>query len=339
MIEIGIGPAERIADEILSRRQIKLARRISANPRNYPYLSDIGECNRQMAYGVLNWNQRTLWDEGLQARFEAGNIQETAIVRELQELGFEITLSQMPVEIKGNGGVLLARGKIDGFIGFDGVKLPFEIKSKHPSIFNSINSIDDFRKRPDLRKNLRQLQLYLFGNNVDQGIFIVTDCLGHWKLFPLYLDLGECEWLLQRLEEVYKHTQSGTLPDKIPYDASVCGKCPFSHICLPDVTNKGSMLIDNEVLEADLERHEYLKPLADEYDALHDKMKQTFSATDEAIVGGHFMIKNVVSQRTVYEIPPEIGEEISALKKAHGSKVNVKRLIIEDLTAKQKTEC
>jgi hypothetical protein len=57
-----------------------------------------------MTYAVLNWDERPLHDEDLQARFDVGNLWEREIIRELEGLGFKFMLSQLPVQIKKPGG-------------------------------------------------------------------------------------------------------------------------------------------------------------------------------------------------------------------------------------------
>ena len=323
--------ADALAQEIAERRKKELASRINRYQRKNSILSDIGECERQMVYSVLDWEKKPLHDEGLQARFDIGNLFEREIVRDLQGMGFSFILSQMPVEILGRGGAKIASGKIDGFIQYQGKKIPIEIKSMNPNVFNSINSIDDFNKKPWTRKYLRQLQLYMFGNNCEEGLFICTDCLGKWALWPVVLDLGECEALLQRLERVHNAIQANQYPDRIPYDQSICGKCAFASTCLADIINKPANFIDNEALEQDIDRHEELKPLAAEYDGLHDKIKDTFKGIEKAVVGDKYLVMSVPSNRTTYEIPPEVEKEIAELKKPHMKKVPMNRLVIERL--------
>lgn len=333
--------AESVADEIIKRRKAELAKKITAYPRNYPYLSDIGECDRQMTYGVTHWQERALPDEDLQARFDAGNLQEREIIRELEGLGFKISLSQMPVEVRGRGGILLSRGKVDGFIEYEGHKIPFEVKSMNPNIFESIKDVSDFQKRPYLRKYIRQLQMYMFGNNVEQSIFILTDCLGHWKILPLYLSLEECEQILQRLERVHFHLAARTLPDRVPYDRDICGKCPFAVRCLPDILNKPAEMINNPQVEADITRHEELAPLSSEYKRLHEKLKDTFEGVEKAIVGESFIVMSLPTKRKSYK---ELSEEVEAEVKALNEKIeHVKKpflkqsyeLVIEPLNKKE----
>ena len=306
---------DRLAEEIIEKRKASLREKTKAYPRAYPYLSDISECERQMVYGVTDWQSRALPDEDLQARFEAGNLQEREIVRELQGLGYKVTLSQMPVEVKGRGGILLARGRIDGFIEWEngGTRwhFPIEIKSMNPNIFQGIKSLDDFQKKPHLRKYVRQLQMYMFGNNVEQGLFILTDCLGHWKLIPIYLDLGECEQIMQRLERVYAHLQTKTQPDRIVYDRELCGKCPFAAVCLQDVIGQEPQMIDNPALESDIDRHELLYPMHSEFNQLHKKLTGVFDRVEKAIVGTKYMVLRLPTNRKAYgELTEEVKEAV-----------------------------
>ena len=333
---------DRLADEIIEKRKASLREKTKAYPRAYPYLSDISECERQLVYGVTDWQSRALPDEELQARFEAGNLQEREIVRELQGLGFKVTLSQMPVEVKGRGGVLLARGRIDGFIEWDGLKFPIEIKSMNPNIFNGIKSIEDFQKKPHLRKYVRQLQMYMFGNNVEQGLFILTDCLGHWKLIPVYLDLGECEQIMQRLERVYAHLQAKTQPDRIVYVHELCGSCPFASVCLQDVIGQEPQMIDNPALESDIDRHEEIYPLHAEFSQLHKKLTATFERVEKAIIGTKYMVLRLPTNRKAYnELPDDVAEQVKE-KNAEIDKIKEPfrrpsyELVIERLDGKAK---
>lgn len=328
--------ADALAQEIVRVRREDLQKKITQYPRKNAILSDIGDCQRQMVYSVLDWDKKPLHDEDLQARFEVGNLWEREIVRELQGLGFKITLSQLPVIVRGRDGEIIATGRIDGFIGDEhrGNLIPFEIKSMAPNVFNGVKTLEDLQKKPWLRKYTRQLQMYMFGNNVEQGLFIFTDCLGHWKVFPVYLDYGECEAILQKLERVHAAIKAKTYPDRIPYDQSICGKCQFAAICLPDVINRPADFIDNPELENDLDRHEELKPLASEYTELHDKIKETFHGIEKAVVGTKYIVQSLPSQRTTYELPPEAEEQIAEIKQAHAKKVPVMRLVIQKLDGK-----
>lgn len=328
-----LNPADALADAILSRRITRLEGMATAYPRKNSILSDISECDRQMVYSVLDWKSRPGPGPDLQARFEAGKEFEKTVTRELIDLGFDFQQSQMPVEIKNRSGEIIATGRIDGFIRFDGVRVPVEIKSMAPAIFQGIKSVEDFQRKPWLRKYTRQLMMYMFGNNCEHGLFIVGDMLGHWKMLTLALDYGEAESILQRLERVHDAIKAKKYPDRIVYDQSICGKCPFAAMCLQDIVSTETAIIDSPETEAMIDRHEELKPLAKEYDEIHDNIKASFKA-EKTIIGGRWLVSNVPSKRTTYEIPDDVQAEIEELKRAHAVTVPVSRLVIESLIRK-----
>lgn len=322
---------EDLADEIVTRRKNELGKRITAYQRRNSILSDIADCDRYMTYAVLNWDERPLHDEDLQARFDVGNLWEREIIRELEGLGFKFVLSQMPVQIKNREGAVIATGKIDGFIEWKGRRVPVEIKSMNVNVFGGIKSIDDFNRRPWLRKYPRQLTLYCYGHSEEAGLFIITDGLGHWKLLPLYLDYAQAEHLLIRLERIHAHIQAKTYPNRIPFDTQICGSCPFAHLCLPDILNRPADFVDNPELENKVKRHEELKPLAAEYDDLHEEIRDTFGNVEKVVIGGKWLIQNVPSERTTYDLTPEAKASIEEIKRAHAKKVPVKRMMIQAL--------
>lgn len=324
--------ADDLASEIVQRRSFDLDSRVKVSPRAISILSDISDCDRQMTYAVLDWDKKPAHNGDLQARFDAGNAIEQQVVGELQRLGFKVTLSQMPVEIKNRKGEVVARGRVDGFIEISHHhSIPFEVKSMNLNIFNSVNNLQDFRGKPWLRKYLRQLMMYLYGNNVESGLFILTDGLGRWKVLPMTLDYGEAEAILKRLERVHEAIKAKSYPDRIVYDRGVCGHCSFAAICLPDLLNTEAALVDNPEIEAKLDRREEIKPVAKEYDALDEDIKETFRGIEKAIVGGKWIVQHVPSQRTVYELTPELEAEIEEMKRAHAVKKPMTRLVIERL--------
>jgi CRISPR/Cas system-associated exonuclease Cas4 (RecB family) len=323
--------ADELATKIVQQRVMSLDSRITAYRRKNIIMSDLHECGRYLTYSVLDSDKRPLPSPELKARFEVGDLWEREIVRDLQGMGFKFILSQQPVEIKDKNGNVLASGRVDGFIEEDKKKFPVEIKTQHVAIFERIKTVDDFMKKPWLRRQLYQLQLYLYGNSLEEGIFITTDCLGRWKILPVYLDYGLCEQLLQRIEKAYALIRKKEYGERIAYDQSQCGKCPFSSICLQDILNVETNLLDSPEWESKLERHEELKPLAAEYDDIHENIKESFKGKPKSIVGGKWLIQSVPSKRTAYEIPEDVQEEINELKKAHAVSVPVERLVIEKI--------
>ena len=280
-----------LALDITTRREQALRDRTSSYPRTNAILSDIGECDRQMVYSVTNWQDKPAIEPDLKARFEVGNVQEREVITELRQLGYDLILQQEPVEIKNRTGEMMARGKVDGHIKYHGIKIPVEIKSMHPQVFDRIESLEDFKKKPYLRKYLKQMTMYLYGNNVEEGLFLLTNCLGLWKVFVITLDFGEGEQILQRLERVHAALKNKTLPDRIEFRDEICGKCDFAHICLPDVMRKELNVLTDEDLLSNLERRELTHEASSEYARVDKKVKDFLKKHKiEKGVAGEFII-------------------------------------------------
>ena len=308
MSSLHIPAVESLAAELTVRREAALKQVIEKRGlyvRKNPILSDLGDCDRQIAYGVTNPEAKPQIGPELQARFDVGNLWEREMTKDLLDLGFDFQGGQQRIEVKGKGGVLLATGKIDGFIKWEGETIPVEMKSMHPNIYSQVESVDDFQKKPHLRKYIRQLQMYCFGHGIEYGLFGLTNCLGAKKWFVLYLDLGECELLLQRLETVQAHLSVGELPDRIAYRDDVCGRCDFAGICLPDVMRTAAEIMTDDVLLADLQRREQLKESAKEYDKIDESVKARLTEIPKA-VAGDFMIVGKEMFRKKYDRGPEL---------------------------------
>lgn len=305
---LSIPVVESLTAELEQRRtkalQAVIAKR-GIYERKNPILSDLGDCDRQIAYGVTNPEAKPQITPELQARFDIGNLMEREMTKDLLDLEFDFQGSQKAIKVLGNGGTLLATGKIDGFIKWEGELIPVEFKSMHPNIYAQIKTLEDFQKKPWLRKYLRQLMMYMFGEGKEYGLFGITNCLGAKKWFTLYLDLGECELLLQRLENIQLHLAAFELPDRIEYRDDICGRCDFAGICLPDIMRNEAQILTDEVLLTDLQRRESLKEAAKDYKRLDESVKERLAGIPKG-VAGNFMIVGKTLTRRAYEKGPEI---------------------------------
>lgn len=310
-----------LAFDILERRKQELRKKISSYPRSVSILSDIGECDRQMVYSITNWKDKPLHDEELQARFDEGREQERKLNRDLIDMGYDVIAQQEVCEVKNRSGDVIARGKIDGKIVYQKVKIPYECKSLNVNVFDSLETVEDFYKKPWLRKYIRQIQMYLYGNNCEEGLLICTDCLGHIKLFVITLDYGEAEAILQRLERVHAAIGNKVLPERIDYREDVCGYCSFAHICLPDVIRQESAIITDEEFIERLNRRESLAQARSEYENLDRSIKNDIKerVTSKALAG-EFVIQ--ISK------PIEVAEKVVAAYSFQ--KVSIKK--ITDIT-------
>lgn len=290
-------PASELAAEIITRRTAKLAGDIRAFPHRTTYASGIDPCDRRMTYERTHWQEKSLHDPHLQALFEHGNLEESGAVQELAKLGLPVQLQQLQADIQGAAGMgVVLTGKIDGMIQFGGAKVPVEIKSTGEYKWKKMNTLDDIRRDPFAVRWFHQLQVYLYAHNAPEGLILLTDSRGHWKTFVVALDLVEMEAILQKAERVERAVKSGTLPDRIPYSAILCGRCPFAAICLPPVSGDGAEVVASGPLVDLLTRREELKTAiaeAGEYELkeVKEELERLMESRPRALVAGRWEVE------------------------------------------------
>ena len=313
--------AEKLATEIVEKRIAYLEKSNSRWKPAHFYASSIPECDRQLVHSVLDWDKKPLADSGLLAIFDAGKAEEARIGRILSELGYELIAQQNPIEIRHpKTGKVICTGRIDGKIIYkDGegkpIAIPCEMKSMADYLFQSINSLEDFQKRPLHRKYLKQMQLYLYGNNIEAGLFIISN-FRQIKVIPVYLDYGFCEQILKQLDRAWEYVEKGEYPDPIDYRPEICDNCPFEMLCTKTTANKAAELIDSPELEANIERFMELKPAKEEYDKLDKLIKTPFKENGilNAVIGTKYQIVGRRQKRISYDTKLLTDEEREKIK-------------------------
>jgi hypothetical protein len=297
---------------IEERRQTELERRISAYPRNNPIASDLGPCTREMALAMLHWKERPLFGPDLKARFERGNLIENAVLNELAALGITVRVERRPFEILDRRREkLIMRGKIDGFVQYDGRDYPMEVKSLDPNIFRQIHAVEDFTRYGFMAKYPKQLQSYLYNEAIDEGFFLLDDCTGRWKLIPVTLDLVLVEAILQQCEaavEAVSRVRAGAgEADVLPAyheDPSVCRRCwCFGRVCTPPAEYHGLAMETDPEFEAQLDRRAELEKAHKEYEDLDKAVKARVRGKDGLVVGNYLIQGKALT--TAYKAQPE----------------------------------
>lgn len=288
-------PAEELADEILAGGKEHVRARLSKRTpekRDYMYLSDIHSCGRHNFYSMAEGDKRKPFSEWTDGNLEAGEIWEDVTVSWLGEMGFRVNERNVPVQIKSRSGKLIARGRIDGTVTFKGSVIPAEIKNLDPNVFGRINEVDDLFRQEWTEKYVRQLLMYLYGRNEEAGLFIIGDRAMHYKILVVFLGnyIEYAERVLQLIEKAHAAKEAGQAPDRITYNHRLCGNCQFAHVCLPTMVLEGAETLTDPELEAKLARHEELKPLAKQYDELHDDVVAFFKEKPQVTVGGRFVV-------------------------------------------------
>lgn len=269
--------------EIEGRAAAWAAKNANASPRYCPRASDIGECDREMTYSITHWRQRPAPERWLLERFRRGSEIETIANRKLLELGIPVIESQRTLEIRDRDGTLLCTAHMDGKLQWQSLTPVFECKSLNPNIWARINDIADFNRYVWARRYPRQLLLYMYATDEPFGLFLLDDCLGHWKLLPMVLEyhLPECERLLRRLRAVVDSAKSGA---ELPYidNPVICKDCwAFkANLCQPpmDFSGMGLVTVDDwELAEAFATIKRTAEAFSD-YDAAEELVKEHFKA-------------------------------------------------------------
>ena len=310
--------AERLAADIPAKRMADLNSKAQHRwmPKNF-YASNLPECDRQLVHSILDWAKRPLADAGLQAIFEAGKNEEARVLRILSELGYEVIAQQNPIQIRHpKTGEVICTGKIDGKILLGRQAVPIELKSMNPNAFARINSVEDFAKNPYYRKYIKQMQLYLYGNEVEAGLFIISD-FRNIKVFIVYLDLGLCEQILKQLERAWQYVKARKYPDPIAYRPDICDHCPFEMLCTKTTCNKGAEFLESDELEQNIARLLELKPLKAEYEALDKAIKEPLKERGilNAVIGTKYQIVGRKQTRVTYDTDLLEDAQKEAIKK------------------------
>ena len=302
---------EELVGAIEAAYEARLQAEIDARPpqkQRWLYMGSISPCRRANAYAILAGDQAKRFEPYVQALLDTGNQQEQALIAILIQLGFGWEGGQDGVEIKNREGDVIARGRIEGFVRYKGQRVPAEIKSMGEMEFKRLGSVEDF-KTEKLKRYLRQFTLYLYGNGYDCGVFIITDCRGHIKVLPFYLDLGFAEQTLQIIEQSYAAAKKGELPDRITYHPAICGTCKFESICMPttEVQMDGEVLPDEQWAAA-AERYVAIAPIAKEFEGLKEQFKEFFSSRVKTLLPNGFEVVTTTQERKMLDralLPPE----------------------------------
>ncbi len=301
-----------LAEEIMLAREQQLSAKIGrSSKRDIMWFGGIHACDRANFYGMVEGDQASRWNSFVQAKMDAGNEWEQIIKRELSQIGYEPLMAGEVCEIKGKHGTVIARGRTDlslRRIGDRSKTFPVEVKNMQPFMWESISTVKDLMRNQWTKKYVRQLMLYMYAKNIDQGLFLLCDFQGHWKLIPVYMDWDFCEDTIKKIETAIEAKVAGIAPDRIEYDHELCGHCNFQHVCIPDITQDPRLkVIGNSQLAEYLERRDALLEKWREVEGINKKIKAFFEKIEDgSFTIGNFVITRKGSQRTVYNIPDDV---------------------------------
>ena len=276
-------------------------KKIKIYPCHANRASQLGEdCERKLVYMRTRWEEAQPHDVSLQRVFDQGNIEEPAIIREVQDAGFDVIEQQVALSWPEHQ----ITGHIDGLVRIDGKLYPLEIKSMSPHIFGStftrgpgMYEWEEVREKFDrydwLKKYKPQLTLYLLLKEYEEGLFIFKDkSSGALAQVNLPLDYEEGEKLLQRADRINEHVKNGTVPDPVPFNDKKCGRCAFNHICCPDKAENPIKFIDDALIIEALALREQAEEHRQIYNDCDKKIKEWAKAQDEdKLVCGDWLLQ------------------------------------------------
>lgn len=271
-------------------------------------------CLRFLTYLRTRWMDFSTPEPELLQIWREGRVHEQAVLEQLREAGFNVVLQQYPFSYTERPELNIS-GKIDGAIILrDRRTIPFDVKGFAPATWHQIEAHNEMSVREHrhywVRNAYAQVLLYDLMDNKELGLlFCKNKSTGQLKQIEVTLDYGYAEMLLQKAAAVNAHVAAGTLPDRIPYEQAICGRCDAFHLCLPDeALRAGATLMDNPELSAKLTRRADLEAAAQEFKRLDDAIKEQAklylpgvrdAATGKLTEGGEGMVGTEWVLRTV----------------------------------------
>ena len=288
-------------------RQIIEAKRkkIKVYPQHVPRASEIGHpCERYLVFSITKWAERQPHKPEVEFIFDGGRLVEELAIKDFEDAGFKVYRPEPDKAIMESKPRIT--GHIDIRVDFgDGQIYTGEIKGLNVFDFDKLNRIEDFHasKKPWIKKYPAQLMTYLYIKGEWRGFFYLKSIPRFQpKMIWVDLDLGYMEQILQKTERVERHVAAGTVPETIAYDDTVCGFCPFIHICLPEIKRSALVIQDDPEIEDKLKRMNELKAARSEYERLDKEVKKQFQEKDRLVVGD-FMITGKWVEKGAFTVP------------------------------------
>lgn len=292
--------------DVISRVVEAKTRKIRISPVNSNRASQIGHpCERRLVYMRTRWQEQILPDPDLMFIFEAGSTIEEEAVKELKEAGFIIQEQQIAVSLP----EYQITGHLDFKISENGKDFyPCEVKSMSPFYCDKIQSLDDMLNsdKPWLKSYPAQLLLYMWMSDEDEGLFYIKNKATHkphtiWVCFNGDT-LDYVEMILDKAKRINEYVAKGKLPNRIEYQSSICDRCEYRHICLPDMNFDGAEVLNSPDIEALIERYLELKSFVKEHKELNETLKTIFKGKRRTIVG-QYVVEIRESNRKGYTVP------------------------------------
>jgi CRISPR/Cas system-associated exonuclease Cas4 (RecB family) len=273
--------------------------------KNYPCTSnrasEIGHpCLRYLVYNRTNWADKTMPSVELQFIFDGGNMIHQLARKQLENLS---TIQLVENEASFEWKEYQITGRLDGKITKDyKTRYPIEVKGISHWDWQKINCMEDmlYSDKPWLKKYPAQLMIYMLQNNAEYGLFyLISKMTFAPKAIWMHLSDGSeyefAESLLKKAELVNKHVKENTLPDRTD-DFDICSKCPFSHICLPDLS-KNAVRFNDTVLLENLTILDQNKEAKNQYEKADEVVKEMVKGKTNFMCGDFYVTGKYTSKK------------------------------------------
>jgi CRISPR/Cas system-associated exonuclease Cas4 (RecB family) len=282
--------AQRVMDDFNDMVRMEGQYQPFKQPANY--MSSVGkECARELYYLRAEGDRREPMPVHVLKLFREGKEHERRTKQDLMAMGYDWHEEQSPVAFER----LELRGRHDGFVSKGGDKVPTEIKSVSPFLFDRVPDIVEALKEDKyFRKHVKQFVGYLIGLHKDWGLMIYRNRdNGDLKVLEVTADFSLWSEVEAMLKVVNKAVAAGEPPERIEKVGrdDVCRFCSFAHICLPEVRNElgGVQFIDEPEVEARIDRLKELEPIAKEIKELERWKKSRLKGVDGVVVGSYLI--------------------------------------------------
>ena len=303
---------------------------------NSIWASEIGhDCERYLVYQQCRGEDAKPTEDDLLLVFNEGDNQERQLIIDLQKANIKVKDLQLRFTVK----KINLSGKLDliaelkdsnGEMFF----APVEVKSMHPSVFTSIETVADLNKYPWTRKYYAQLMFqlqndqwsYPFGyflckNKSTGEIKVIKDLDGssvvkfNQQYYDELIEKGKRVFrtvtankiiqsqLMMAEDEAEKEALMSQMryPERIKYDLKVCGGCKYNHICIANIIDSDTKRLSDsanatvkEYLRAKQQREIYSQA-EKEYKKADAEMKKLFPLQEDLYTSSEYIVQTKVT--------------------------------------------
>jgi hypothetical protein len=287
--------------DIRQKRAAALTGQIRVSDQTNFYASTIGyPCERFIYHQLKNGADLRAHGIDTQIIFNEGNLHEKEVLMTLMGLGFKVVGLGDSRAYQLKNTIRKISMKFDAYIQRDKRMFPVEVKSCSTYYFDDVWSEDDIKNsdRVWVRAWYNQMNLYLFGSNQTEGLFVLKNRNnGKTREIPVSLDWDAADALIQKAERIDRAIADCTPPAQAEWSLGFCAGCRARpHLCAPDEIRKATTIWTDEEFISMLKRREYLKALVAEYNQIEKKLKVTCNGVD-GVIAGDFIITGKMGHR------------------------------------------